>query len=34
MVVCSFLVFSCGAALAAADKGYSSADLKKMSTFL
>ena len=34
MVVCSFLVFSCGAALAAAGKGYSSADLKKMSTFL
>ena len=34
MVACSLLIFSCGAAFAAADKGFSSADLKKMSTFL
>jgi len=34
LLVCSILVFTCGAAFAAADKGFSSADLKKMSTFL
>ncbi len=34
MVACSLLIFACGAAFAAADKVFSSAELKKMSTFL